>query len=1437
MDGDTPLAGDSELRLRLAFKLDAQDLKDGAGYSYTLPEGLTVDDADALSVFSGTGADTGSETGAVTASGLTASIKENILTISYAGDESEDSEGTVSFYVDIDFTFAGLTTDDEGLAKLKLNNKITLTAVKAQEAAAAEETASTASASEITTTDNGTETATAAAAAAESTTSESEVSSAKAATAEADAEVAATAESADASTDAAAETESSDENAATASSPVDASAYLTSATLYKNVNNSWQVTTIFNDGDSARVELGFTFANGVITSTSKDATYQLPDGVRPVDAISNAVIYDNANQQVGTFDVSTDGLVTMHFSDSFATGNTIVASLYFKGWVTRTGSASDGTIQFGTTGTNITVNAVTTNDIHVSKEGTLNVNRDGATYKITVTSNNGTGGNHLDINDTVHVRDNITYTDFYDHSSLQVIKKTSSTDAGTPVTIGTLSSTTGGVMWNTTNGKPHFLLQLPILNAGESYEITYTASFTTTDDDIDSNIGNTVQANSATQGVYDAVNLTSRADDLKTGAINGSVIDWTVTLNRNNKSLAGFQMTDNLPGDLKGEITVSDADGNPVLTLSESNNYQATASGFTAKYEPDNNRLLTITVADGSTNTGTYKVSYSTKPTESASGTNTNTANTVYAGSTTHSVSATVGIGSFFSWGLKKTATSADFQGHGKYRIGWQTVATAPANLDGSYTITDTIESLYDRAQGGAELSAAGHYVTAGNLLATLQASRNILIVNSDTGVTYYSDGLNADGTIAMKVSQSGNVTAAPMTVTVTMYDGDGTVVSNDGDSHVKSFTVTATPADGASLAGTTSTLKYWTITDTTAAGIPDGADVYMRNRASVGGLSSEANTVVRQASAFDKQMYIGSWSNATKTMQYDRNTFSNNKLTFRLLVDTTDKSGNIVIEDLLPEGLEYVANSARLVKLRANGIQEDSKGSVTPTITTENGQQKLTFTLSSYDATSQYYIRYDTTWSNDNYWSDAANINKTYTNTASLGDTEKSSSFTVHREPTFVIKTGSQGTGSNADQVTYSVVINPLGSDIDANSDTLVLTDTLSNFGVSNPVLSTSDVRLYAYNETAEGHRGAELSSALYTVSYDASSHTMRVTVPDSLGCVLVYSYTLKGFRSMAGSITMSNSASLAGQYSDSASAQIAASDAGGHAVQAQLTLYKVDADNYQTLLSGAQFDFYSGEGGSFGEPNSFTLDNGSKTWDLYDTNGQAILAHDTLYKFVETKAPDGYQLSSEPIYLVWLSDGESEETAWQALQNSGILSSATKSDGTHIAQSDVHFIAASGGAIYAPNKYDRLTVNKIFTAPDGTTLNDDQIGVTSITVKLYQDVKNSDGTITKATDAYETTTIIAAEGWKKTWDGLPKKDANGNEYVYRVEEEGLEHSYRDSYLNNDVQTGTITINNTQTYQLPKTGGIGDMPFAVGGAALAAAAVAAFVALRCRIS
>lgn len=68
----------------------------------------------------------------------------------------------------------------------------------------------------------------------------------------------------------------------------------------------------------------------------------------------------------------------------------------------------------------------------------------------------------------------------------------------------------------------------------------------------------------------------------------------------------------------------------------------------------------------------------------------------------------------------------------------------------------------------------------------------------------------------------------------------------------------------------------------------------------------------------------------------------------------------------------------------------------------------------------------------------------------------------------------------------------------------------------------------------------------------------------------------------------------------------------------------------------------------------------------------------------------------------------------------------------------------------------------------------------------------------------------------WTYTWTGLPKKDTDGNEYTYTVEETALS-GYTASYNHND---GTIEITNTKTtsYVLPETGGMGPVVPAVTG-------------------
>lgn len=1438
VDSETPLAEDSELRLRLAFTMDAADLKDGASYSYALPEGLAVEDAESVEVYDGTGAENGSETGAVAASGLTASLKDNILTVAYAGEENETAEGTVSFYVDVDFTFADLVTDDEGAAKLKLNDEITLSVVKAQETAAAEETTSTSSESASAA---AAESAVVAATTAEntstdstSTESDNEVSAAKAATVEENSGEVATTESTDAGASATAATEavSNDASSAAAASTVDGSTYLTSAKLSKNVNGTWQETTEFTEGDNARVDLAFTFPTGTITPTAKTVTYQLPDGVSPTKEIAGQAVYQNG-VQVGTFDVSTAGLVTITFNDDYATGNTIVASLYFEGTVERTGDSADGTIQFSDTDqTTISVNPkATTNDVHIAKAATLNSGHDGATYTVTVTTNNGTDGSRIEINDAVTSDSNVSYTDFYNKSTLQVVKKTPASDAGTVIDPSTYT-----VTWDTQNGKPHYSIKyLSNLAAGESYVITYTASFAQQSPDADASIVNRASANTPALGTSATATVSWKTDDVKTGKYSSGWLYWDVTLNRNNKSMASFTMTDTLPGALVGAITVTDSSGKTILTLNKGNNYTATSDSGVAGIYDDSSRQLSLKWPETSSDTGTYTVSYRTCISAGTGDeTVTNTANTVYRDGTKHAASASVTFTHNGAWGVSKVNRSHTFAGNGTYTFSWRVTATAPEGASGSYTISDILGNL--TGQDGYDYGSAGHYVVALDLFQTLSL-QGISVTGKTTTFNLISYGTADDGSINLYDFTTGKLAA---TAKVAMYDATGNLVSNDSSGHVKSFAVTITPVDTTlSYANSSTTMIYESTVDTNSNTIPDGAVVTAGNTARVGLISSYDEAQVGKTQKFSKQVLIGSsWTSADKTVEYvktsDSSTNDPNRLTYRLMVDTTNASGDIVITDTLPEGMSYVAGSAQLVQT-INGVDEYKTSSITPSVS----GQKLAFTIKSrrYETPGLYYISYKASWSGDSYWDDPTHFQKTYTNTATWGDSTVDDTVTIHREPTYVVKKGAQVYGDDGkptNRVKYTVTINPAASDLVPSSEQLTLTDKLSGYGTASPTLDAATVKLYAYSATATDHIGTELSKALYTVSYDAQRQTMTVKLPDSMACVLVYEYTLDGFSGLASDLKISNTATLEGVWSSQTGTAIEHSTSGAVSTQGQFTLYKVDADDYKTTLTGAKFDLYSGKSGSFAVARPDVNVDNSISWDLLSPT-KAPFEHDVLYKFVETQAPDGYALSSTPVYVVWLNDGETADQAWAAI----LSSIKTNADGTQIAQSDVYFIPYTGGSIYVPNTYSRLTVQKIWTAPDGTELPSEQIGVKSITVKLYRDVKNSDGTITQTQDLADTVSIIpdAKGAWINTWDNLKKTGDDGTVYVYRVEEEGLEHSYRASYLNNDVKTGTITINNTQAYQLPKTGGIGDLPFVAGGAALAAAAVVAFIALRRRTS
>ena len=226
-----------------------------------------------------------------------------------------------------------------------------------------------------------------------------------------------------------------------------------------------------------------------------------------------------------------------------------------------------------------------------------------------------------------------------------------------------------------------------------------------------------------------------------------------------------------------------------------------------------------------------------------------------------------------------------------------------------------------------------------------------------------------------------------------------------------------------------------------------------------------------------------------------------------------------------------------------------------------------------------------------------------------------------------------------------------------------------------------------------------------------------------------------------------------------------------------------------------------------------------------VLENGGDQTLKPDLLYKIVETKAPQNYQMDDTPHYVLFHKSSETPEKAFDTATGGNATD-----DGKTIQFEDVQVgSAAQTTTAEYTNRYSNLTVSKLWL--DADTRQPVEPAVDSIHIKVWRYTDND-----KDRTPFAEADLNADNNWTATWSGdkLPLTDESGKAYHYLVEEEttGNWNVYID---NNGVQTGNITVQNYvyTGYELPSTGGMGTAPFGVLGGALAAAAALLLVRKR----
>ena len=1169
------------------------------------------------------------------------------------------------------------------------------------------------------------------------------------------------------------------------------------------------------EGDDVQVVVGFKAPAGTFKTgqNGNKAYYNLP--YKLAEPLSNKDITDYSGKKIGRMDVNKDGLVVITFSDDVTDFD---YRDYFEGTFKVWGKAfakddsTSGTITFPGDGNSFTLQKKSDISIHKDVDSKI-IFEKGRTYfeyTITVSSNNGTAGETVTINDQITKLWNVKGQ--FDQTSFKLTKN--GKEVAIPKNYPKIESKS--------DGTSNFTIErLEALQAGENYTLTYLYEITNANtlpkdggnvtNSATASYGNNTTNPSGTWKQIMSPELSVKKEGVYGGnntdtVITGRVL-WTITVdNPSGRDLNGFKVTDTVKTEGVIILDQNDVKGN-IIQIKDGNNNKVDkivngkAENGEAKVSNDK-RSFEYTFPANSTSTK-YTFTYCTTVPLNHSAGSVQVSNRVDIdkGSEHYDDDESVNVSKREALLLKVPLGGTELEAdNNRLKTVWELVIRSDASADTAkkFTIRDyfknptnqsnqTMDHYADKSKLEEELTAVGSENNEKGLFFDV-------LVNGAYRRVYGIEAMKALGA----------------DVTIQYYtDEDSKKEADENTDKVRSFTITV------DWKGSTTPLSvvqihakgYTTYVDS-ADSLESGEKLSIYNYIKAGGkeqgAKSDYEKPTKKKPSLGKLVSASEWTGFKGSADIDY-TGENTLIWYKLLLKNLD-ANEATVKDTLPAGLEYTGayyvgwstaetegrnSTDKLLPFVTGGKNEGADNTQyleKPTVTgTADTGQTLGFKLKnlntlqnpkpgSYQIAIIFSVKVT-----DEHWDDISESpTKKYPNAATWDKSDKTAraDAIVKRKNSYVEKRNDYKDGNK--EVTYTVEINKEGKPLlSTPGKSLVLHDVLTVPSKISAEIDLPNIKLY---DDGGNDVTTRMKCKPDEVVDDGKNKTYKITVevPDGAHYTLKYTYKFIVPDNVAygAQYQIKNTVDMFGNSETPSDLVYKHSGAAGSVTQDNtntLKVYKVETDKFYNTLPGATFKLSKWDGRDWSEVKAdCTTDEKGQILFRYTNSTNSVNAdvvnveRGVLYMLEETAEPEGYIRDSTFHYFLMLDANQTKDDA----------AITTAIQGSDVAESQITFVAANQTEqMYVENTAKQITIRKLWLKDDGkldTGPHDD------ITVKLTR----YDATGKKDEGWSANITLSSGNDWTYIYpDSSKSDDPLEDGYTYAVEEEKVPDGYNVSY------------------------------------------------------